>query len=179
MSQEKKKNENDKKAQAKKRFAALFRRGTEMLHRGEAKRAAQLLERAHQLDGTHVDTAVNLSGAYILTKKFKRAIAILEPISEQNAHHAMVWTNLGAAYLGNPVLARESEQRQAIVAFERALEINPATPNAAYNIGLIYRDLGELETAVYWFQKAVQANPNDRDARNLSNALQQQTREES
>lgn len=163
----------DKALQTKKRFDALFRRGTEMLHRGETDRAVQLLERAYQLDGTHVDTAVNLSGAYILTKKFKKAIAILEPFSASHAGHAMVWTNLGAAYLGNPVLAREVEQRQAIAAFEQALAANPATPHAAYNIGLIYRDLGETETAVHWLKKALQANPNDQDARSLMNRLQE------
>ncbi|MCP4425678.1 MAG: tetratricopeptide repeat protein [Chloroflexi bacterium] len=162
----------DEKTQ--RRFEALFRRGTEKLHQGETDRAVQLLERAYQIDAEHVDTAVNLSGAYILTKKFKKAVTILEPISEQHTNHAMVWTNLGAAYLGNPVLARDEEQLKAVAAFKRALEINPATPNAAYNIGLIYRDRGELETAVHWFQKAVQANPGDRDARSLIKRLNQQ-----
>ncbi len=154
-------------AQAKKRFDALFRRGTEMLHRGDVDRAVQLLERAYQLDAEHVDTVINLGGAYILAKKFQKAVEILEPVSERNDHHAMLWTNLGAAYLGNPILSRDEEQLKAIAAFKRALEINPAAPHVAYNIGLIYRDRQELEEAVFWFKKAVQANPNDKDARKL------------
>ncbi len=164
-------------AQTQKRFEALFRRGTEMLHRGESDRAVQLLERAYHLDSEHVDTAVNLSGAYILSKKFKRAVEILEPASKQNPYHAMIWTNLGAAYLGNPILARDEEQQQAVTAFKRALDINPIAPNVAYNLGLIYRDRGELEEAITWFQKAVQANPNDQDARNIIERLQKKLSE--
>ena len=163
----------EKDNEKQKRFQALFRRGSEMLHRGNTERAMQLLERAYQIDKTHVDTAVNLSGAYILNKKFKKAVEILEPVSEQEPDHAMVWTNLGAAYLGNPILARDEEQLRAIAAFEKALAINPIAPNVAYNIGLIYRDRGELETAVHWFGRAVKANPNDQDARRIKARLQE------
>lgn len=167
----KQKTELDKVAQSPKRFSALFRRGTDMLHKGEIDRAVRLLERAYQIDPEHVDTAVNLSGAYILAKKFKKAVEILKPLSERELDHAMVWTNLGAAHLGNPILARDEEQQQAIAAFKRALDINPISPHTAYNIGLIYRDRGENGEAVYWFKEALKANPNDRDARNLIEKL--------
>jgi tetratricopeptide (TPR) repeat protein len=154
-----------------KRFDALFRRGSEMLHRGKIERALQLLERAHQLNPDHVDTAVNLSSTYILTKKFPKAVDILEPLVEKQPDQAMLWTNLGAAYLGNPILARDEEQKKAIAAFERALTIDPLAPSVAYNIGLIYRDRGEKEKAIQWFTQALQANPHDRDARALIDRL--------
>lgn len=48
----------------------------------------------------HLDASLNLSGAYILTKKFKQAVRLLETLREQAPDNAMVWTNLGAAYLG-------------------------------------------------------------------------------
>jgi tetratricopeptide (TPR) repeat protein len=163
----------ERDSQTQKRFEALFRRGTEMLHRGNTERAMQLLERAYQIDPAHVDTAVNLSGAYILNKKFKKAVEILEPVSEQEPDNAMLWTNLGAAYLGNPILARDEEQLRAIAAFEKALAINPIAPHVAYNIGLIYRDRGELETAIHWFGRAIKANPNDQDARRIKARLTQ------
>ncbi len=161
----------DEAAQSQKRFKALFRRGTDMLHKGQTDRAVQLLERAHQINPEHVDTAVNLSGAYILAKQFKKAVEILSPLSEREPDHPMVWTNLGAAHLGNPILARNEEQQQAIAAFKRALAIHPAAPNVAYNIGLIYRDRSEHEAAVYWLKEALKANPNDKDARRLIEKL--------
>ena len=155
-------------------FTAVFSEGTRLLHRGEAAKATPLLEQAHALDPAHIDAAINLSGAYILTKQFKKAVAILEPLSREQPHHVMVWTNLGAAYLGNPVLAGDEEQQKAIAAFRRALEINPAAPNVAYNIGLIYRDRHEREEAIYWFERALEHNPRDRDARSLLRKLTEQ-----
>lgn len=152
-------------------FQALFRRGTELLQRGKVKQAKPLLERAHAAKSDHVDAAINLSSAYILTKKFSKAVEILRPLSEENPDHVMIWTNLGAAYLGNPVLARDEDQQRAIAAFKRALSLDPAAPNVAYNLGLIYRDRQEWDTAVYWFKQAVKANPNDDDARRLIKRL--------
>lgn len=148
-------------------FDAAFRNGTELLHAGESAAAVPFLERALALDPDHVNAALNLSGAYILTGQFKQAVAILEPLSERAPTLAPVWTNLGAAYLGNPILAHDEEQLRAIAAFERALEINPVAPSVAYNIGLIYRDRQETELAAEWFHKAIQHNPNDQDARRI------------
>jgi tetratricopeptide (TPR) repeat protein len=110
-----------------------------------------------------------------LTKKFKKAVEVLEPFSQGGvaATNAMLWTNLGAAYLGNPILARDEEQLRAIAAFEKALDINPIAPNVAYNIGLIYRDRQELENAIHWFDRAIRANPNDQDARRISARLKE------
>ena len=148
-------------------FEELFRKGTALLHQGKAAEAIPYLEQAHQMLPQDIDAGINLAGAYILNKKFKKAVAVLEPLREENPDHPMIWTNLGAAYLGNPVLAREEDQLQAIAAFEHALDLNPVAPSVAYNIGLIYRDRQEYEKAVAWFKKAIQHNPNDRHARNL------------
>lgn len=165
-------------SRTRKRAEALFRRGTEFLHAGEPDRAVQPLEQAHELDPSDADVALNLSGAYILTKKFRRAVPILEALSEQEPGNPMVWTNLGAAYLGNPVLARDEEQRRAIAAFKRALEVDPVAPNVAYNIALIYRDRHEIDRAIYWFERAIKANPNDRDARSILRRLLARQEEE-
>ncbi len=153
------------------KFEALFRRGSELLHRGKVNDAVTVLQKAHSLNPEHFDASLNLSGAYILTKKFKKAVTLLETLRERAPGNAMVWTNLGAAYLGNPVLARDEEQLQAIAAFEEALAIDPVAPNVAYNIGLIYRDRRDYEMAIAWFKRALQANPNDQDARNLIEKL--------
>lgn len=156
----------------------LLKRGTQLLQRGQNQEATAVLEKARALDETNPDVALNLSGAYILTKKFKQAVEILDPLSEEEPYNAMVWTNLGAAYLGNPILARDEEHDKAIAAFKKAFEINPAAPNVAYNLGLIYRDRKEYETAISWFNKAIQANPADQDARNIKARLEEKLEEE-
>lgn len=155
------------------KFEALFRRGSELLHRGKAQEAVPILQKAHALKQGHFDTMLNLSGAYILTKKFKQAVTLLEQLREQEPNNVMVWTNLGAAYLGNPILSRDEEQLQAIAAFKQALQIDPIAPNVAYNIGLIYRDRREYDLAISWFERALQANPKDQDARNLMEKLRE------
>ena len=155
------------------KFEELFRQGSELLHRGKINDAVTVLQRAHALEPRHFDATLNLSGAYILTKKFKKAVALLEQLRQEAPENAMVWTNLGAAYLGNPVLARDEEQLQAIAAFKQALAIDPIAPNVAYNIGLIYRDRREYDLAISWFKRALQANPHDKDARDLIEKLRE------
>ncbi len=142
-----------------------------MLHEGKPGVALPYLQQAYVLKPEDIDAAINLSGAYIMTKRFKKAIDILKPLSDENPDHTMIWINLGAAYLGNPVLARDEDQRRAISAFEHALEIEPSAYSVAYNIGLIYRDRGEVDQAINWFNTALEHNPQDRDARQLLEKL--------
>jgi tetratricopeptide (TPR) repeat protein len=156
-------------------FNELFQQGTTLLHRGQVNEALPLLQQAHQLEPDHVDAGINLAGAYILHKQFKQAVAILEPLRQLAPDNAMIWTNLGAAYLGNPVLARDEQQQQAIAAFEQALALNAAAPSVAYNIGLIYRDRQDTEQAIHWFRRAVQSNPRDKDARRILKRLMEKT----
>ena len=165
-------------SQTRNQVDSLLQRGTKLLRGGEPAQAAQLLEQAHRLDPSRADTLLNLSGAYILTRKFRQAVPLLEALSEQEPDNPMVWTNLGAAYLGNPVLARDEEQQRAIAAFQRALEIDPIAPNVAYNIGLIYRDRRDTDQAVRWFTKAIQANLNDQDAQSILRRLRAMEEEE-
>ena len=166
--------EDKKQGKGERRFASLLRRGTQHLKAGRLDKATTLLERAHALNEDHLDAALNLSGAYILNKKFKKATPLLEALSQKYPDNAMIWLNLGAAYLGNPILARDDEQQKALKAFKQAHTINPATPHVAYNIGLIYRDRRETVAAIHWFEKALAANPKDKDAKQLIEKLRQQ-----
>lgn len=152
-------------------FESNFSEGTKLLHEGSVTNAVPYLERAVVLRPDNSDAVINLSGAYILTGRFKKALALLKPLSQLERNNPMVWTNLGAAYLGNPVLAKDEDQKQAIAAFETALRIRPAVPSVAYNIGLIYRDRNEIDEARKWFRQALKDNPNDQHARSMLDKL--------
>ena len=145
-------------------FSTLLIKGTRLLHQGNLKEAAALLERAYELNPDHHDASINLSGVYILTGSFKKAVPLLEKLVEREEANASVYTNLAAAYLGNPVLSRDEDQLKAIKAFKQALEVDPVAPNVAYSIGLIYRDRREFDRAEKWFEKALEVNPADKDA---------------
>jgi tetratricopeptide (TPR) repeat protein len=148
------------------RARRLLNRGAELLQAGQVEKAVSPLKRAHKLDPESVPILLNLGGAYVMVGQHKRAIPLLEEAREAEPENAMIWINLGAAYLGNPVVATPEQQMQAIGAFERALELNPAAPNVHYNLGLIYVDRDDLDLAAAAFERAIQINPLDRDARN-------------
>ena len=50
-------------------FDELFRDGTRLLHQGCPEQALPLLKQANEADPTHVDAAINLGGAYVLTQE--------------------------------------------------------------------------------------------------------------
>lgn len=153
------------------RIALLIQQGTRLIGQGQAAEAVSLLEEALRIDQANDDAALNLGAGYILTRRFRRAVRVLEQLAQRAPDNPMVWTNLGAAYLGNPVLATDDDQRRAIEAFKRALLLDHHAPNVAYNIGLIHKDRRERAEAITWFQRALESNPQDRDARYWINQL--------
>jgi tetratricopeptide (TPR) repeat protein len=150
----------------------LLNRGAVLLEQGRAQEAIRQLERAHELDVESVPTLINLGGAYVMAGHHKKAIPVLETARDAEPHNAMIWINLGAAYLGNPILATPEQQVQAIAAFEKALELNPAAPSVHYNLGLIFVDRGDTDLARAAFRQAIQVNPFDRDARHWLRRLE-------
>lgn len=112
----------------------------------------------------NADVAINLGGAYILQRKWNRAVAILQPAARRHETNAMLWTNLAAAYLGRLETSGPQHQERAIRAYERALAIDPQTPNVNYHLGLIYKERGELLRAITFFERALEVNPADKDA---------------
>lgn len=142
----------------------LVNQGASLLEAGRAREALPFLEEAYRVAPQVVAVCINLGGAYILLGRHREAVPILEAAAGQEPENPMVWVNLAAAYLGNPVLATSEQQERAIGALLRSVDLNPATPNAYYNLGLIYKDRGEWDRAAEAFSWAVKVNPLDRDA---------------
>jgi tetratricopeptide (TPR) repeat protein len=77
----------------------------------------------------------------------------------------MIWINLGAAYLDRPPYTTTEGEEKAIIAFTRALELDPKAVSVSYNLGLIYNDRGDVEQALCHFEQAIRTNPGDIHAR--------------
>jgi tetratricopeptide (TPR) repeat protein len=143
----------------------LLGEGARLLAQNRPGEAAARLEQAAVLLPDDPDVAINLGGAYVLQKRYNKAVAVLEQASLAAPGNAMVWTNLAAAYLGSLELSGPQQQRKAIEAYEQALQADPAAPNVHYNLGLIYYDRHDHAQARHWFTRALEVNPDDRDAR--------------
>ena len=153
-------------------FRQQLRSGTRLLHQGKAKEAVRLLKRAYEIRPDDTDAALNLGGAYLMSGRHREAIPVLERAVERAPGSAQLWISLGAAYLGNPILASDEQQLKALSAFQRALQIDPFAPSAAYNIGLVHRDRGEVDLAIAAFRRAVKSDPGDADAKRLLERLE-------
>ena len=129
---------------------------------GEALRKLQPL---YEEAPDHPDVAINLSGAYILQYKWNKAIKVLSKAVELYPDNAMLWTNMGAAQLGRLETAGPRQQEKAIIAYQNAILADPDAPNVHYHLGLIYKERGEYTRASAMFQRALEVNPSDRDAR--------------
>lgn len=150
----------------------LLNLGARLLEQGQGQDAIHFLEQALELDPESVPVLINLGGAYVMTGRHKKARPLLEAARDHEPHNPMIWLNLGAAYLGNPALASPEQQMQAIAAFEKAIELNPAIPNAHYNLGLIFVDRGDDDLAAAAFRQAIRVNRLDRDARSWLRKLE-------
>jgi len=137
------------------------------LQSGDGENASVILRRLHELHPDDVDIAVNLGGAYILSKQYKLAIPVLEAATTLDENNAAIWNNLAAAYLGTLPISTPEQQTNAISAYQRVLALDPYYPNAHYNLGLIYEDRQDWENAREMFAWALRVDPNDRDARML------------
>ena len=144
----------------------------QLLRANRPGEAADMLGPLHGRYPTHPDLAINLGGAYILQRKWDKAVKILEPAAQANEQNAMLWTNLAAAYLGRLELAGPKQQRQAISAYERALAVDPSTPNVHYHLGLIYKEQAAWQEARHHFEQALAVNPADRDAQHWLSVLE-------
>lgn len=154
------------------RVRRLVGEGAQLLSLRRPAEAATRLQEAYDLDPQNVPAAINLGGAYILLGKFRLAVPVLEAASLTEPDNVMVWTNLAAAYLGKLPLATEAEQDRAIMAYERALALDPAVPHVHYNLGLIYLERNDLSRAAAQFQQALKTDPGDKDARQYLRKLQ-------
>ena len=157
---------------AERQYRQQMTQGTRLLQEHNAKEALPLLKRAYEIQPENADAALNLSTAYLMLGQAKLAVPVLEEATQHTTDNARLWINLGAAYLGNPVLASDEKQTNAINAFKRALQVDPFAPSAAYNIGLIHVDRDELEQAIAAFTLAAKSDAGDLDAKRMLKKLQ-------
>ena len=157
--------ENDSSSGDPASFRDTLNESARLLSANRPGEAAALLEPLQKQFPGDPDIAINLGGAFILQRRWKKAVRTLEKAVEATPDNVMLWTNQAAAYLGRLETSGPEHQRNAVRAYESALRIDPNAPNIHYHLGLIYKEQGNLSRASAMFQRALEVNPNDRDAR--------------
>lgn len=146
-------------------FHRTLNESAQLLVQNRPGEAVERLLTLYAVAPEHPDVLINLSGAYILQRRWDKAVALLSNAVKLVPDNAMLWMNLGAAQLGRLETSGPRQQARAISAYEMAIQLDPHAPNVHYHLGLIYKERGELNRASAFFQRALEINPADRDAR--------------
>jgi Flp pilus assembly protein TadD len=141
------------------------------LHAGRAEQAALLLEPLYESDPNDVEIALHLGGAYVLQERYEEAQALLEKAAILAPDNPNIWVNLAAARLGVLETSTEEQQAAAVAAYEQALAAHPEVPNVHYMLGLIHRTRKDNLRAAAHFTRALEQDPNDRDAQMMLRAI--------
>jgi len=153
------------KDDVRKKAYALLEEGVHLLNNRHFSKAVDLLQQAQKLLPDDPDIMITLSGAMILDGRWHTAERFLEKAVTQHPDNPRLWLNLAAATLGHLKFSTRKRQDKAIVAYERAIALDPIAPSAHYNVGLIHAERKDWEQAIQWFEAAVRADPADKDAR--------------
>lgn len=129
---------------------------------------AQLPEAVNYLAllGTGLTAAYQGDGEYALTLLERAEVSWSEVASEEQGELAASGLGLGDVYwfrawvYGNVL----SDPEQAAAEYRRALEVKgPHVPLTHYNLGLTYRNLGDLESATHHLQAFIEVAPVELD----------------
>ncbi len=108
--------------------------------------AVDHFQRTVSIDPDHFDAYFNLGRIYRREKKFDIARKNLENATRINPKISAAWEELGY------VLTTLNENKKAIVAFQKALELDPGNPTTRTNLGKVLVADGANDAAIGHFQ---------------------------
>ena len=99
----------------------------------------------------------NLARVYAETKNYKKEIKLLQDACSNVNCGFEIYFLLALAYKNN------IEYEKAEQAYLKALELNPESEQALYNLASLYLFLNKPEKAIEYFKKCLEINPNDKE----------------
>ncbi len=118
-----------------------------------AEDVTQLIDityQAWQLDKANLAKAWQYASITFQAGEYEKAIEPLEFLSKKTPDSETYWNRLGTSY------QKLEKYNLAIETYKKAFEINPKTKEYPLNIGICYKELGQLSTARTFFYKAAE-----------------------
>jgi tetratricopeptide (TPR) repeat protein len=150
---------------------AMHLRGVVALQQGRNDDAADLIQRAIQLDPTCSIFYNNLGNVYKKMGQPQAAISCYRRALRLNPHYFEAYYDLAN------VLQDLKRTKEAVSCYRQALAINPEFAVALNNLGVALNELERKEDALACYRKAIEINPDYLDAyNNLASLLEGQNR---
>lgn len=110
-----------------------------------------------QFDGSIQDVTRHIQ-ALLRESHFEEAERVARRFLDQQPEAAGVWQQLG--------MSLSAQNKEALYAFEKAVQLKPNDVNAHINFGIALLDAGRIETALHSFERALSIQPNSVSALN-------------
>jgi len=130
--------------------------GKVALEAGNEEEARRQWVEALDRNPNYPEAIVAISALDLKKMEYERVVESLEPVVKDLPEYVDAWLNYGSGLKG------VGKPQEAKKAFEKALELDPRSAAASFNLGILYLDVNNfedleqkerMETALSWFQK--------------------------
>lgn len=157
----------------------------------KVQRADQLLKRAVELEPTNIDCLLRLAQLHHYLKRYKEEMEVLETVLDLDQRNAQAYFMKGMvnkemgdtakamqsmqlavqmdpdyynAYIQMGIMAADQKNPLAVDYYRNALEIQPTSEEALYNLGMYYQETEQYQMAINVYKSILQLDPMDFDA---------------
>ncbi len=131
---------------------------------GRYEEAITAYRQAVDLHPAYVIAWNSLGNVYQGVARYPEAIAAYQQALKLEPNSALAWNGLGDVYrlLGQQPETAQRRVEQAIEAYQRAITLDPTYAWPYHSLGLIYEQRREYETALQYYQQAIERHENQR-----------------
>src|SRR5215470_9563952 len=148
-------------------------RGVTLVMKGQMEEAAKEFQTAGELAPDDALPQVALGLALIQMDRQSEAIALLRRQSERSPKDSRVFWLLGEALGRSGVQRGSEEEKEAVSALEKSIQLDPQLPQSRALLGKTLLRRGEVARAAEQLEKALELDPEDMTAAyQLAQALQ-------
>jgi TolB-like protein/TolA-binding protein len=139
-------------------FEAYYLYARSCIVQGKMEKAAQLFEQACRVRPDDYQAPLFLADTYADLNLVDKAEATYRKGLDLVTRHLELYPNdARAAYLGGNTLIKLGQREKGLEWASRSISIEPDNPLLLYNIACIYSTAGEAETAIDYFERAIES----------------------